>query len=92
MRHRATPRFWLVMIVATLLVFGVTITAVQLRCARQQRVLNEQRLYRDQLKLAVSDLSDELAYVQTDEFVIRTARDELGLLMPNEVRYVNSVR
>ena len=92
MKRRKTPGFWLALIAATALVFSVSIGAMHVRYAQERRALAEQRLYRDQLKLYVSDLNDELKYVQSDEFVIRTARDELGLLMPNEVRYVNSAR
>ena len=92
MRRRATPRLWLTLIVATVLIFGVSFGVLQARCARDGRALTEQRLYRDQLKLRVSDLSDQLNYAQSDEYIIRVARDELGMIMPNEVRYVNGAR
>ena len=42
--------------------------------------------------LQVDELSDRLAYAQTDDYVIRAARDELGMIMPDEVRYVNGAR
>ena len=35
-----------------------------------------------------ANLESQLAYVQTDEFILRTARDQLGLIMPGEIRYV----
>ena len=31
-------------------------------------------------------------FAQTDDYVIRVARDELGMIMPGEVRYVNGAR
>ena len=47
---------------------------------------------RDALILEVNALSDRLAFAQTDDYVIRTARDELGMIMPGEIRYVNGAR
>ena len=40
--------------------------------------------------LEVQDLNDQLDYAQTDDYIIRAARDQLGLIMPREVRYVSS--
>ena len=47
--------------------------------ARRQTLLDE-----------VEALSAELEFARTDEYVIRVARDELGMLMPGEVRYVRA--
>ena len=38
----------------------------------------------------IGELEKEIEFVQTDEYVERAARDELGLIMPGEVRYVNA--
>lgn len=92
MRRRITAKFWLTLILATALVFGISFGVLQARYARDGRALAEQRLYRDQLKLRVSDLSAQLNYAQSDDYIIRVARDQLGMIMPNEVRYVNGAR
>ena len=47
---------------------------------------------RDALVLQVNALTDQLNFARTDDYVIRTARDELGMIMPGEVRYVNGAR
>lgn len=89
-RRRTTPKFWLFMIVTMLIVFSVSFGVLQYRFSQGERQLARIRDYRDDLDLQVRDLYDELEYVQTDAYIIRAARDQLGLIMPSEVRYVNS--
>ena len=88
-RTRTTPRFWLFMIVTTLIVFGVSFGVLQHRYSEGERQLARINECRDELDLQVRDLNDELEYVQTDAYIIRAARDQLGLIMPSEVRYVS---
>ena len=92
MGRRTTPRFWLFMIVTTAVVFAVSFGVLQVRYARDSRILADLRSQRNELAVYVEDLTDQLAYAQTDEYVMRAARDELGMLMPTEVRYVNGTR
>ena len=88
-RHRTTPKFWLFMIVTMLIVFSVSFGVLQHNYAVGERQLERISDYRDDLDLQVRDLRDELEYVQTDAYIIRAARDQLGLIMPSEVRYVS---
>ena len=90
MRRRVTPKFWVFMIAITLVVFGVSFAVMQFRYEQGALQLAEVRKYRDNLILEVQDLNDELEYAQTDDFIIRAARDQLGMIMPTEVRYVSS--
>ncbi len=92
MRRRVKPRFWVFLIVITLIVFGASFAVLQGRYAQGQQRLDEARRERDALQLQVNDLTDQLTFAQTDDYVIRTARDELGMLLPGEVRYVNGAR
>lgn len=89
MRHRTTPKFWLFMIVTMLIVFSVSFGVLQHRYNVGERQLARISDYRDDLDLYVRDLNEELEYVQTDAYIIRAARDQLGLIMPSEVRYVS---
>ena len=89
MRRRVLPRFWVFMIVVTLAVFCASFAVMRVRYAQGSRRLAGARANRDQITLQVSALSDKLEFAQTDDYVIRTARDELGMIMPGEVRYVN---
>ena len=88
-RRRMTPKFWMFMIVVTALVFSLSYAVMQHRYAQGELQLRQIRAYRDQLTLDVQDLNDQLAYVQTDDFIMRAARDELSMILPGEVRYVN---
>jgi len=92
MRRRVKPRFWLFMIAATLLVFGASFAVMCIRYAQGERRLARAEAEKRDMALQVSLLSDQLDFAQTDDFVIRKARDELSMIMPGEVRYVNGAR
>lgn len=89
MRRRVTPKFWLIMIALTLVVFGASFAIMQNRYVQETQKLAQVTDYRNALTSEVAALSEELEYVQTDEYIVRAARDELGMIMPGEVRYVN---
>jgi len=88
-RRRVKPRFWLFMIGVTLLVFAASFAVLQIRYAQGEQRLARVLGDRDRLAAEASALSDQLAFARTDDYIIRTARDELGMIMPGEVRYVN---
>ena len=92
MRVRIRPRFWVFVIAVTALVFGTSLGVLQHRYVQVTRQLDQVRAYRDQLRTQAETLSDALEYAQTDAYVERVARDELGMIMPGEVRYVNGAR
>ena len=92
MRVRIKPRFWVIMMVALCLVFGTLFLALQHSYTQGAAQLRAVEAQRDELVLQVSALSGQLDFARTDEYVIRTARDELGMIMPGEVRYVNGAR
>ena len=91
-RRRVKPRFWLFMIAITAVVFLTSFAVMRHRYALGAERLRQVQRQRDELVLQVSALSDQLDFAQTDDYVIRTARDELGMIMPGEVRYVNGAR
>ena len=87
-RFNPRPRFYMFMIVALLAVLAVSFTVGALKLREGDAVLADKKQERNALSAEISDLQDEIDFAQTDEFVERTARDELGLIMPGEVRYV----
>ena len=91
-RRRGTPKFWLMVIAMTLVIFGASFAVLQARYTQGRRQLERVEKNRNELFLTVDELSEQLEYAKTDEYVIRTARDELGMIMPDEVRYVNGAR
>ena len=88
-RRKFTARFWLLMIVTMLIVFGVSFAVLQHRYRQGERQITEISARRNELILEIQDLEKELAYSKTDDYIVRAAKDELGYIMPGEVRYVS---
>ena len=91
MHFKVRPRFWLFIIAVMLIAFGVSFFSVQssLREGRQEILAAQQQ--RRALQEKVSKLQDELAFVRSDDYIIRLARNELGMLMPDEIRYTDTL-
>ena len=89
MRLRIQPRFWVIVIVLMLVVFGASFAAAQNSLRAGDRALAEAIAQREALQQEVETLSAALEFARTDDYVIRVARDELGLIMPGEIRYVS---
>ena len=86
MRLRARPRFFLILISAMILAFCISFAVSQQSLSAGERELAERSALLDE----VEALSAQLEFAQTDEYVVRVARDELGMLMPGEIRYVSA--
>lgn len=85
----AQPRFFVILSVIAALVFVAGTTMVQARMKQDARRLAEVRLEQQALVDEISQLEQQIEYVQTDEYVENAARDELGLIMPGEIRYMS---
>lgn len=92
MRRRVKPRFWGFMIAVTLIVFLASFVVMRIRYGYGAQRLAEAQSERDALAVEAKALGDQLEYAQTDDYVIRVARDELNMIMPGEYRYVNGAR
>ncbi|MBR2797861.1 MAG: hypothetical protein IKE17_08990 [Clostridia bacterium] len=92
MRRRVKPRFWGFMIGITLIVFLASFAVMRIRYGYGAQRLAQAISERDALAAEADALGDQLEYAQTDEYVIRVARDELNMIMPGEIRYVNGTR
>jgi len=92
MRRRVKPRFWGFMIAITLIVFLASFAVMRIRYGYGAQRLAQAISERDALAAEADALGDQLEYAQTDEYVIRVARDELNMIMPGEIRYVNGTR
>lgn len=85
----AQPRFFVILSVIAALVFVAGTTMVRTRMMQDARRLAEVRLEQQALVDEISQLEQQIEYVQTDEYVENAARDELGLIMPGEIRYMS---
>jgi len=92
MRRRVEPRFLVLLIVITVVVFLTSFAVAQHRYNQASERLRQVQEERDEIILQANALSEQLEFAKTDDFVIRVARDELNMIMPGEVRYVNGAR
>ena len=89
-KYHIKPRFWLMLSLTAALVFSVSFLVARNRLDAAAAEVAALEAQRDQLVREIGTLQDEINFAQTDEYIARAARDELGLIMPGEVRYVNA--
>ncbi len=89
-RYRIAPRFYCFLIVCMLAVFGVSFAISYGRLAGEIDSLNEAKAEKQVLAEEVAGLRQEMSDIQTDEYIERMAREELGMLYPGEIRYVDN--
>ena len=80
------------MIGVTLIVFLASFAVMRIRYSYGERRLEQAIEERNALAVEADVLKQKLVYAQTDEYVMRVARDELNMIMPGEIRYVNGTR
>ena len=90
-RLRIRPRFWVFVIVVMLICFGTSYAVAQIQY--QQATERVENLVDEKMALddRIISLSSQLAYVKTDAYIERVARDELNMIMPGEIRYVSNM-
>ena len=89
-KYHIKPRFWLMLSLTAAVVFSVSFLVARNRLDAAAAEVAALEAQRDQLVREIGTLQDEINFAQTDEYIERAARDELGLIMPGEVRYVNA--
>lgn len=89
-RYRIAPRFYCFLIVCMLAVFGVSFAISYGRLAAEIGSLNKANSEKQMLAAEVAELRQEVSDMQTDEYIERMAREELGMLYPGEIRYVDN--
>ena len=89
-RYRIAPRFYVFLIAVMLIVFGVSFAVSYGRLQSEIDQLNAAKAEQDALTAEIAALKQEYTDIQTDEYVERIAREELGMLYPGEIRYVGN--
>lgn len=89
-RYRIAPRFYGFLIIMMLVVFGVSFAVSYGRLAAELDTLSSAKAEKAQLTAQVTAMRQELTDAQTSEYIERIARDELGMLYPGEIRYVDN--
>ena len=91
-RFRVEPRFFLFAAALMAICFGTSCCLSHVRSLRAAERAALLQAERDALAVRVEDLRQRLDYVKTDAYVERVAREELNLLYPGEIRYVDGNR
>lgn len=81
------PRFWMIIITILVVVFAGVYVNQNDFMYRQDQTIDELKGERNELVSANSELGRKIEFADTDEFIIREARDKLGLVRPGEVLY-----
>ena len=87
-KRRVEPRFWLTLMLLTGILFGAAYGLESHYLAQQDRDIARLYEQREQIANQNAALERKIAFTKTDEYIERTARAELGLLKPGEVRFV----
>ena len=90
MQLRITPRFCLILIGTMLIVFSLSLGLSHRDLAKGAERLEKVYAEHAELEQQIRQLREDLAYAQTDDYVERVARDELGMMRPGEIRYVSN--
>jgi len=87
-RWRLTPRFWVIVGTAFFIYmsFSYVTNFVQIWRIEQQIRRIEEEISRAEARN--EELRRELAYLQSDEYIERIAREELGLVRPGETAVI----
>lgn len=87
-RYRVTYRFYAMLAFLMCIVFTISFFVARDRLTGTMRTLSERKATQADVANEVASLQNEFAYAQTDAYVERVAREELGLIYPGEYRYV----
>jgi len=75
---------WLIF--AVIAVYAIIMIVVQQLQIKEQKVLlGELEAKKQELSERIEHLESEFAYMTTDEYIERTARDRLGMVKENEI-------
>lgn len=83
-------RFYLFLIAFMLFAFSASYGVAHIHYNRVSDRVNALTSEKIALTNHVNELNSQLAYVRTDAYIERVARDELNMIRPGEIRYVSN--
>ena len=89
-RLQLSKRFYVIAFSAVFLCAAVGVLYFQASLRGGAARLAARKAERDALVAEIGALQRQVDFVQTDAYAERAARDELGLIMPGEIRYVSN--
>lgn len=87
-RLKLTPRFWLMIFILFLVYMAGSYAAGFVQIWRMQNQIAEIKAEITAAESRNDELKDELSYLQSDEYVEKVAREELGLVKPGETAII----
>lgn len=87
-KRNVKPRFWVMMMAILLVVFCGVYVSQAGYMGQQQAQIAQLEIQRDAVMAENAGLERKISFSKTNEFIERTAREELGLLKPGEIRFV----
>lgn len=87
-RWKVTPRFWALLAAAFALYMAVSYATGFWHIWRLEREIARVRAELQRLEAENAALQAQLSYMQSDEYIEKVAREELGLVMPGETAVV----
>ena len=89
-RYRIAPRFYGFLIITMLIVFGVSFCVSYGRLHDEIALRDEAMAEKNALSAEIASLRQEFSSIQSDEYIERIAREELGMIYPGEILYVGN--
>ncbi len=89
-RYKVAPRFYGFLIVCMLVVFGISFCVSFGRLSNELDSLNAAKAERSELTGELNMLRQEISDCNSTDYIERIARDELGMLYPGEISYVDN--
>jgi len=82
------PRFWLILMALFLSVFAYVTSTQNELLAQQNAVIEEQTMATEDMEVKIVTSQRRLVFSRSDDYIESNARSDLGLVMPDEVLYV----
>lgn len=84
------PRLWLFAMASFTLIFFLFYSLQGKLLSQQDMEIKQLTEQKEQAEMTGKELSRKIDFTKTDTYVERVAREELGLLRPDEIRFVEA--
>lgn len=88
--RRVKPRFWLILMALMLLAFFWLYGTQESVIEQQEAAIAELTATKETMEVEIASAERKLEFSKSDDYIERIARSQLGLVMPDEVLYVDS--
>lgn len=83
-------RFWFILMALMLIVSAIVTAEQNQTIAVQSARIAEMTATKENMEIDIASAERKLEFCKSDDYIERIARSQLGLVMPDEVLYVNA--